>query len=360
MNRALGALLVSATLLAAGSSSADGSHPESPPSWATDLPPNRWTRIAKKPPAHRGILAFSGAALDAERGLYFVFGGGHADYRGNEVLVLNLRTLQWRRAYEPDAPSRYRPDNLDHRKGKLRDSSRPYSRHTYQQILFVPELEGMLVWSGCGPGGKGLGPSRAPTDTWLYKPAENRWHLLTDRAPGTMGGAICEDSTSPVLWAVGGTGGLGRYLFRFDLSTLEWSRRPLRGMRKNTFHNALVCLPDGRLVLVAGSLGLLWMIDPASARAQPVPTPVAIDQKGGAVWHPGIRRVVLVGRKNWALYDPATEAWTPMPTPAPPAGPRGIWGRLKYYPPADALVVVTAKGTWATRIALGDTGTPAR
>ncbi len=360
MNRALGFLLTGATLLAAVPSYAGDANADPPPRWAANLPPNRWIRIAERPPAHRGILAFSGAALDPERGLYFVFGGGHADYRGNEVLVLNLRTLRWRRAYEPDAPSRYTPDNLDHRKGKLKDSPRPYSRHTYQQILFVPQLTGMLVWSGCGPGGKGLGPSRAPTDTWLYKPAENRWHLLTDRAPGTMGGAMCQDSTSRVLWAVGGTGGLGRFLFRFDLSTMEWSRRPLRGMRKNTFHNALVCLPDGRLVLVAGSHGLLWMIDPVAARARPVPTPVTIDQKGGAVWHPAIRRVVLVGRKSWALYDPATETWTRMRTPAPPAGPRGIWGRLKYYPSADALVVATAKGTWAAKVDLRQTEASAR
>jgi len=338
VSHAPGFLLAHATLLAAVPSYAGDTNADPPPRWAADLPPNRWIRIAERPPAHRGILALSGAAPDAERGPYFVLGGGHADYRGNEALVLSLRTLRWRRAYEPDAPSRYRPDNLDHREGKLRDSSRPYSRHTYQQILFVPQRAGMLVWSGCGPGGKGLGPSRAPTDTRPHKPAENRCHLLTDRAPGTMGEAACQDSASLVLWAVGGTDGLGRLLFRFDLSTMEWSRRPLRGMRKKTFH--MVCLPDGRLVLVAGSHGLLWMIDPMSARARPVPAPVTIDQKGGTVWHP--------------------ETWTRMRAPAPPAGPRGIWGRLKYHPSADALVVATAKGTWAAKVDLRRTEASAR
>ncbi len=81
----------------------------------------------------RRITAWSGAALDTNADRLLVWGGGHADYSGNEVYAFDLRTLRWTRLTEPSA--------VDRSRGHYADGN-PRSRHTYDYIEFVRRQTG--------------------------------------------------------------------------------------------------------------------------------------------------------------------------------------------------------------------------
>ena len=57
-----------------------------------------WGVTEERPGASvRKITAWSSAALDPDSSRLLVWGGGHADYAGNEVYAFDLRSLQWTR-----------------------------------------------------------------------------------------------------------------------------------------------------------------------------------------------------------------------------------------------------------------------
>ena len=50
--------------------------------------------------------AWSGGAFDSQRNRLYILGGGHADYAGNEVYMLDVNLLQLSRLNEPSFPVR--------------------------------------------------------------------------------------------------------------------------------------------------------------------------------------------------------------------------------------------------------------
>src|SRR5213593_285726 len=56
--------------------------------WGTDGP---WAVIA----------AWGGGALDTQRSRLVLWGGGHADYYGNELYAFDIPTLTWSRVTDP-------------------------------------------------------------------------------------------------------------------------------------------------------------------------------------------------------------------------------------------------------------------
>jgi hypothetical protein len=79
----------------------------------TAIPENTWEKVAGFAPAPTGIMAYSGGVYDLVHHQFLIFGGGHADYWGNEVCAFSPATLTWKRMYEPDAQARYTSDNID-------------------------------------------------------------------------------------------------------------------------------------------------------------------------------------------------------------------------------------------------------
>lgn len=91
------------------------------------------------------IAAWSGFAWDANRGDLILYGGGHANYGGNDVYRWHGTTRTWERASLPseislDAMNNYRaidgPDNA------------PASAHTYDNNIFLPILDRFLTFGG--------------------------------------------------------------------------------------------------------------------------------------------------------------------------------------------------------------------
>ena len=105
----------------------------------------------------RIIYAWSGFGWDSNRGDIILYGGGHANYGGNDVYRWHSSNLQWERASLPsdiyidpviDPIAGYQPiDGVDHA---------PVSAHTYRNNGFLPIADrfialGGAAWNTGGP-----------------------------------------------------------------------------------------------------------------------------------------------------------------------------------------------------------------
>lgn len=96
------------------------------------------------PEPDRIISAWSGFAWDSNRGDLILYGGGHANYSGNDVYRWRARNLEWERAA---LPSQYELvdnagisiDGADHA---------PPSCHTYGNSVFLPIADRYLNFGG--------------------------------------------------------------------------------------------------------------------------------------------------------------------------------------------------------------------
>ena len=123
-------------------------------------------------PLRNVVNAWSGAAMDTVNNRLFIWGGGHNDYAGNEIYVLNLNTQSMERFWGPSPSSDdfwfgACPDPTD---SKVADGT-PMSRHTYGGLAYLEHVNLFWIFGGsraCGSGGFG-------TDTWTFDPSTNQW-----------------------------------------------------------------------------------------------------------------------------------------------------------------------------------------
>jgi len=84
--------------------------------------------------------AWTSAAFDGRR-LYF-FGGGHHHYRGNDILVYDLKQLGWKRLYDP---SYVTADTYTGRRRYIPEHG-PRSVHTYHGFIYSPLTHSIYLW----------------------------------------------------------------------------------------------------------------------------------------------------------------------------------------------------------------------
>jgi hypothetical protein len=147
------------------------------------------------------IAAWSGFAWDSNRGDLILYGGGHAQYGGNEVYRWHGTTRTWERASLPseislDAMNNYRaidgPDNA------------PVAAHTYDNSIFLPILDRFLTFGGAAYNNgdaylrdNGTGGSRY-TGPYLWDPSKGD----ANRVGGTTGSHV--QRVAPYPDVVGG------------------------------------------------------------------------------------------------------------------------------------------------------------
>jgi hypothetical protein len=319
------------------------------------IAPNTWKKIGPPPPAPKGIMAYSGGVFDSAHNVFLIFGGGHADYWGNEVCAFDLKTLKWRKMYEPDARSRYTNDNIDNKRGKLRDSDKPYTRHSYEMMAFVPTVAKMFIWSGCGPGWGNIRPTcPAPPDAWYYDYQANRWELLTTDGPHCYDGGTAYDTKRDVVWAF--PGGSWKPIWKFDVKKRAWSKHKLKPEVGGGLGTRMEYSPKrDRLHLTTRGGKDVVLIDPARFTVEKLDTSAYTPASGGTVYLPDQDTVVHLGwrktapmgvldfdRKRWLPHKPAGQA-------LPQSRGYNVFGRLKYSAIDDVVIFVGPGGTWAWR-----------
>ena len=132
------------------------------------------------------VEAWGGAVADTVRNRLIVWGGGHSDYSGNEVYDVDLNTLTVNRLTDPGLP--VAADCAEALRGAL-----PNSRHTYDSLAYVPDLDAVLSFTG----------SLAPTGcaskaAWKLDMKKLGWTQLTPSGtPPVFNGGIAAVSYDP-------------------------------------------------------------------------------------------------------------------------------------------------------------------
>jgi hypothetical protein len=164
-----------------------------------------WTPIDQRPTGNNPgaiIRAWSSFAWDSTRNELILWGGGHANYGGNEVYTWKTSTLEWARASLPSA--------IQHIAGTANGFQTvdgplysPISAHTYDNQEYLPVVDrfvtlGGNIYNSGGP----FRMSGATTGPYLWDPSKadaNQVGGLTgsqvDPAahPGVIGGEMWEN-----------------------------------------------------------------------------------------------------------------------------------------------------------------------
>src|SRR3989338_8128362 len=103
------------------------------------------------------MQGYSGGVLDTARNRLIIWGGGHADYPGNELYAIELTPTP--RALRLTDPSLYTLGTTE----ELADG-RPSSRHTYSCLVYLPDQDALFSYGGS------LWREGWPTrGTWIFK-----------------------------------------------------------------------------------------------------------------------------------------------------------------------------------------------
>lgn len=147
------------------------------------------------------ILAWSSFAWDPNRAELLLYGGGHANYRGNEVYMWRASTQMWERA---SLPSEMVQTPLGYWNAIDGVDKAPASAHTYDNTIYLPILDRMLVLGGAAdPNGGHYFTQDAPAtvrNTGPYLFDRSRAH--PDKVGGSTGSHV--KRVAPYLDIVGG------------------------------------------------------------------------------------------------------------------------------------------------------------
>jgi hypothetical protein len=88
------------------------------------------------------IAAWNSAIADTKRSRLIIWGGGHADYAGNELYALDLGTLRMQRLNEPGSI------NTSGKCVETLSDGSPNSRHTYGGLAYIAHVDRMFSFGG--------------------------------------------------------------------------------------------------------------------------------------------------------------------------------------------------------------------
>jgi hypothetical protein len=348
LRSAIGSTVVLGTVLGL-SQTVPADTPAKPNPQLVSLRENSWMRVADGPKVDAGIMAYSGGTFDTVNHKFLIFGGRHADYWGNDVWAFDPAALAWRRMYEPDAQAKYTNDNIDNEKGKLKNSDKPYTRHSYNQLCFVTSLGSMFICGGCRPGWGNIKPTcPVPSDNWLYSFKDNQWTL----ASAGKGPPTGYDSKRDKVWAIESP----ERLKSFDLKTKSWTDHTLKPAPAylGTYNYQMAYLAGSDRLLVIGG-GNTCTINPDALTLERHPLEKA-NGKMGLTYLPDMNVALYVeltddAKYRMAVFDEKTKTWKEWPTESKPVnkgrGTDGVWNRLQYDPVNKVALLVTPGGVWA-------------
>lgn len=154
---------------------------------------------------HSGIInAWGSFAYDPNRGDLLTFGGGHADYCGNDIYKFRLATMRWERAgissqmvnYQKTPTMQYAIpiDGL---------ANAPATAHMYDGLMFAPVADRMVFFGNGGTEFAGTGgPSLSSisvepkTGPWLFDPRR----ADPNKVVGTDGSSVDPSIRGGYMW----------------------------------------------------------------------------------------------------------------------------------------------------------------
>ncbi len=277
----------------------------------------------------QGITAYSGGVFDSKRNRLVIWGGGHADYRGNEIYVFDVDTLQWGRLTEPSEANLCEQVNKD---------GTPNSRHTYNGIAYIEHADRMFGSGGalaCNPGGCGA------DKTWTFDFENKKW---MDMSPVRRPRTDCEnvsayDPESKKVWWFDVPG-----LWSYSYDTNKWKQHNDDFISART---AVVDTKRGLLVVVGQGEVVVYNIRNKNYRQRKWQTrgaePLIKKLSPGLAYDPVSDRIV--GWAGGSVYslNMDTKVWTEHKAAGGPniESLNDVYGLWRYVPSLKAFIVMT-------------------
>jgi hypothetical protein len=141
------------------------------------------------------ILAWGSMAWDSNRGDLIFFGGGHANYAGNDIYRWRASTLKWERASLPSAVTRISGglytaiDGVD---------NAPISSHTYDSNEFLPVVDRFVTFGGAAyqTGGGFQRPDGSLTGPYFWDPSK----ADANKVGGSTGSQVDQTIAGGNMW----------------------------------------------------------------------------------------------------------------------------------------------------------------
>lgn len=140
------------------------------------------------------LLAWNGAAFDETENTLYFFGGGHADYGGNEVYSLDLRTIDLRRRTDPSPLT-----DRQSIPGTCAPQTGPAAPHTYGGFVWSAATGSAFQFSRMGYAPYG---SDCPgwTDNWIseFNPNADSWSRVSPSNAEAVDDAVDQAISYPM------------------------------------------------------------------------------------------------------------------------------------------------------------------
>lgn len=379
--RALCAIVALPALEALGAGADTGASAVAQPRWLQGMQRFEWRQIPGTAPATLGTapfagtagripahLAYSGAALRREGSWLLLFGGGHADYSGNDVLGISLREDRpaWRVLRGPTLP----PDPklwgigpASPHKGVWWDThylpdGRPASRHSGKALQFVDRDDRLMSFYDAVAYGTS-NTSGGHVDGFRFRDRDwdpaGRWAPLPQRYQTTYPWTAKDPRSEDVYVATGhaihrwsradgrftpiGT----RYAWSIDQAIAgvdaERDRLLVIGVWNDQDRTT------AQVVQIASGTSSFVSLAGPHAASLPGPRRLAVS---GFDWCPHLRRFVLLPDDGHTYtIDPASFEVDRLPVTGrpPPKDSRyaheygsGVYGRFRYVPELGGFV----------------------
>ena len=290
--------------------------------------------------------AWCGGTYDPDRHWLYVWGGGHADYAGNEMYVFKTDSLKWARLTDPSTD--YTSAGATYTDGL------PRARHTYNYLEYDPTVEKFYSFGGSSlyPDGGGGTDSCS-----VFNPADSTWattNVVIPDGDGNLSGGVCAyDPKRQTVW-VHKDGSNDCNLLEFDASENSWTTHvpteylsDYKQMVVDTLQNRIYAIGTGKFYM--------WKIDEDSLDDSSYPfdittngTQTIQDKSPPPIAYDGEQNLVV----GWAgggdsvyTFDYSTLTWTGIKVTGDNPGSltaHGMYGRFRYMPEYNAFVTVTS------------------
>jgi len=279
--------------------------------------------------------AWNGGAFDTKRNRLIIWGGGHANYSGNEIYALDLNTLTMQRLNDPGLPvvTAGQPEAIV-------NGTQPNSRHTYDGIAYMANIDRLFVY-----GGSLTYSGYASNGTWTFNFATNKWQNMNPSGdnPGyDYGDVSAYDPNSGKVFLHS-----NHYLFSYNFTANTWTR--LTDNNPIDYHLSATLDPVRKKFVMVGA-GRVYTYDVSAGSTYARTT--LVTSGGDAIVsssYPGLaydsvrdRIVAWNGGDTVYSLNLDTGVWASVTYSGGPgtAVPTGTFDRWSYVPTLNAFVLV--------------------
>lgn len=311
--------------------------------------PNTKIRSVLPSPVPRGdprslTLAWSGGTIDTARNRLLMWGGGHADYWGNEIYALNLGTLSVERLTDPSAVAATATCT-----SALSDNT-PTSRHSYGGLTYIAHLDLFHASNGslapCGWGNK---------DTWHFDFSTGTWALATNISPVRDFGVMAVyDETTQLVYIKDQNN-----FFSYSPDTNLHTKLNAQTQYVDYHLSAAIDTKRRKFVMIGDGVKIIDLATNRMESATTINAPglATSKQSPGVAYDPVADRIVAWhGGSDVYALNMDTFVWTQVaktsgPTAAAPyQGTFGRWGYVPQYR-VFALINDIDQNAWVFKLA---------